>query len=229
MNDEQLMHGIGKGLEVWTLQNMTDGAILLCFVALALIGGRAYLEHARRRLSLRVATELWDLTSDYLADAVLLVVVLIGLFVTNPDIMADIKIALPWVPIAFVLAGVALVLRTCHNGRAVASRSWWVALVCLGLGCLSAWFGFTFVMEAATGEYFEIGQAPAIWANLQHMRSDFNHPLALSTFFWAAPALALLFGWAIVAGVYQTLRQEPGAVETRRGRTTDVGSGEIKE
>jgi hypothetical protein len=47
------------------------------------------------------------------------------------------------------------------------------------------------------------------------MRSDFNHPLALTTFFWAAPALVLMFGWAIFAGILRTLAPQGRAASTR--------------
>jgi hypothetical protein len=175
------------------------------FVTLALLAGRGYLEGVRGRLSLRVASEIWDVVSDYGADLLLLAIVLIGLMVVNPDVMADIKVALPWVPLAFILAGVALAIRAYHGGRVVGSPAWWAALVLVVVGCASAWFGFTFVMEAAGHEYLE-RHPSAFWETLRNMRSDLSPELNMATFLWAGPALALVFLWMMLASVVATVR-----------------------
>ncbi len=49
MNGEELEVSIRKALEVWTLQNLCDAAIVLLFVALALVAGRGYLERVPPR------------------------------------------------------------------------------------------------------------------------------------------------------------------------------------
>ena len=205
MNSEELEVSIRKALEVWTLQNLCDAAIVLLFVALALVAGRGYLEGIRARLSLRVAGEVWDVLTDYGPDVLLFGIVLVGLMIVNPDIMADIKVGLPWVPLAFVLAGAALVIRVFHGGRMVGSPSWWAALALLVVGCAAAWFGFTFVMEAAGHEYLD-RHPSAMWEALRNMRSDLNPDFNMTTFLWAGPALALVFLWAVVAGVVGTVR-----------------------
>jgi hypothetical protein len=123
------------------------------------------------------------------------------------DIMADIKIGLPWVPLAFVLMTVALVVRLFHGGGVVGSRAWCVALVLLALGCVANWFGFTFVMEGAGDEYLELHpEAKSFWSAMENMRSNKNPNLAMATFVWAAPALALTFVWAVVAGAIRSVR-----------------------
>jgi hypothetical protein len=169
---EDLTHSIQKGLEVWSLQNVCDAAILLSFVILALVAGRAYLETLKNRLTLRVATEVWEAGTDLGLDMLLFAVVLVGLFVINPDIMADIKIALPWVPLAFVLMAVVLVIRVCYGGREVGSRAWWAAVTLLALAGLANWFGFTFVMEAAGEEYLALHPNAQVWVALSRLRSD---------------------------------------------------------
>ena len=64
MNTEQSITAIKKALEVWSLQNLCDGAIMLTFLALALVAARGYLEGLKARLSLRVAIETWDTLID---------------------------------------------------------------------------------------------------------------------------------------------------------------------
>jgi hypothetical protein len=205
MNAEQLPRAIYKGLEIWSLQSLCDVAIMMSFAILALVAGRAHLDKLKRGLTLRVASEVWETGADLLVDVLLFGVVLAGLFFINPDIMADIKIGVPWVPLAMVLLAVALVLRACHGGRVIGSTAWWVAFVLIVLACAANWFGFTFVMEAAGDEYIK-DKTQSLWPVLQRMRSDKNPELALLTFQLANPALVLVFLWGIIAGVIQTRR-----------------------
>ena len=210
MQPEELGHAINKGLEFWSLQIVADAAIMSSFVVLAMVAGRCYLENVRRRLTLRVAAEVWEAGTDLLVDVLMGFVALVGLFIVNPDIMADIKIGLPWVPLAMVLMAVALVIRAFHGGRVFGSTAWWIVLGLVAVACAANWFGFTFVMEAA-GEGYLKGHEGSVWPALQRMRSDFNPDLAMATFQWANPALVLVFIWAVVAGVVRSCRtrQQP--------------------
>jgi len=212
MQAEELGHAINKGLEFWSLQCLTDAAIMLSFVILAMVAGRCYLEDVRRRLTLRVAAEVWSASTDLLIDVLMGFVALVGLFITNPDILADIKIGLPWVPLAMVLMAVALVIRAFHGGRVVASTAWWIVFGLVVVACAANWFGFTFVMEAA-GEGYLKNHSGSVWPTLQRMRSDFNPDLAMATFQWVNPALLLVFLWAVVTGAVRSCRarQEPKA------------------
>jgi hypothetical protein len=204
---EQLTQGIGKALEIWTLQNACDLAILAGFAVLGLFAGRAYLESLKSRLTLRVATELWGSLTDLSVDVLLVGIALVALFVTNMDIMADIKIALPFVPLGFLLLSVALVVRLFHGGSVVGSRAWVVVLVLLTLGCLANWFGFTFVMEGAGDEYVDLHpDSRLLWEGLEHLRSNKNPDLAMATFVWACPGLLLVFGWAVVVGAIRSVQ-----------------------
>ena len=205
MQPEELGHAINKGLEFWSLQCLCDAAIMASFVILAMVAGRCYLEDVRRRLTLRVAAEVWEAGTDLLIDALMGFVALVGLFIINPDILADIKIGLPWVPLAMVLIAVALVIRAFHGGRAVGSTAWWIVLGLMVVACATNWFGFTFVMEAA-GEGYLKGHGASVWPTLQRMRSDFNPDLAMATFQWANPALLLVFLWAVVTGAVRSCR-----------------------
>jgi hypothetical protein len=205
MQPEGLGHAINKGREFWSLQCLSDAAIMLSFVILAMVAGRCYLEDVRRRLTLRVAVEVWETGSDLLIDVLMGCVALVGLFIINPDILADIKIGLPWVPLAMVLIAIALVIRAFHGGRVVASTAWKIVLGLMVVACAANWFGFTFVMEAA-GEGYLKGHGDSVWPKLQRMRSDFNPDLAMATFQWAHPALLLVFLWAVVTGAVRSCR-----------------------
>ena len=208
MNSKELEHGINKALEVWSIQSLCDIAIMLTFVILALVVGRAYLENIRNRFTLRITAEVLDIGSDLLIDVWLGFVTLVGLFIINPDIMSDIKVGLPWVPLAMVLTAAALVVRVWHGGRQPGSSAWWVVFVLLATACVSNWFGFTFVMEAAGEEYLKPNE-PSIWLLLQQMRSDFNPSLAMTTFLWANPAMVLILAWGAIVGAKRSSRCRP--------------------
>ena len=205
MNTEQTITALRKGLEMWTLQNLCDGGIMLGFVILGLVAARGYFEALKARLTLRVAVEAWETFIDLGADFLLLVAFLIGLFVSNTDIMADIKVAVPWVPLAFLLMGAALIVRAFYGGHRPGCRAWWVALGLIGLGCLLNWFGFTFVMEAPGDEYLHLPFADALIA-LARMRSNENPGLAMTTFLCLGPLFAVEFVWATLAAALQTRR-----------------------
>jgi len=217
MDTEQSITAMRKALEMWTLQNLCDGAVMLGFVVLALVAARGYLETLKARLSLRVAIEAWETFVDFGADLLLLSAALVGLFVTNLDIMADIKVAVPWVPLGLWLMGVALILRAFHGGHVPGSRAWWTALGLIAAGCVLNWFGFTFVMEAPGDEYVHLPLGETL-ISLEKMRSNENPGLTMITFFGMAPLYALEFAWAMIAASLQTRQWLK-----RRGNTADAG------
>lgn len=203
MNEEQLIVGMRKALEIWTLQNLCNGAIMLGFLVLALVAGRGYLEVLKTRLSLRVAIEAWETAVDMGVDILLLFLVIVGLFITNPDILADIKVAVPWVPLALLLMGAALIVRAFYGGHAPGSSSWWTAFGLITIACVLNWFGFTFVMEAPGHEYVKLPFADTLMS-LRNMRSNANPSLSMTTFLWMAPLFALEFAWGLFAALRHT-------------------------
>jgi hypothetical protein len=110
-------HDIAKALEVWALQNLLDFSILLGIVAAGLAIVQGYYRALEGQLTLRVSIELWRVFTVLAVDVLLVAVVVVGYLVLNPDIMADIKIAIPFNPVATILFAVALVLRLFHGGH----------------------------------------------------------------------------------------------------------------
>ncbi len=122
-----------KALEIWTAQTICDLGILLSVVTLLLHIGRAYFERILGRLTLRVAADLWWLLYIALRDATLFVAVLFGFWGLNLDLMADIKIALPFVPLGTVVLAGALWLKVFGNAEDLNRRYRAVTLlVCCG-------------------------------------------------------------------------------------------------
>ena len=200
------LHDITKALEVWTLQNLFNASILLGLLACGLVLIQNYYRALEQHLSLRVSIELWRVTTVVLADLLLALTVVIGYVVLNPDILADIKIAVPFCPLATVLFAVALGLRLFHGGHQVASqnylRSLYLMLAANGLNV----FGFTFVMEAASGEYLALHPSP-FWSYLKtQLRSNAvpaGLELAQLTFWICFPLLLIVMIW----GVWSAVRQ----------------------
>lgn len=216
MTAEQLNEAVRKALEEWTLQNTVDGAIIAGFLTLGIIAGRAYLEETKNKLSLRVAIEAWEVLIDFVADLLLLAATIIGLMTINPDIFADVKMALPFCPIAFILLAAALVIRLFHGGSKLLSPAWILATGLIALACLLNWFGFTFVMEAAGHEWLDNHPSPT-WEALRSMRSNLNPELSMTTFLWAHPAMVAILAWAVAAGLIRTSQLFSSGRDARQG------------
>jgi len=126
----------------------------------------------------------------FVRDGALVFSFLFGLILINPDIMADIKLAVPFLPLGTVLLGAALLVKMGFdiqkNRRA--NVAFTVILAC---AVLLEYFGFTFVMEAAPSEW--LSQVAPFWGQLRMMRSNLNPQLAMTTFWVVLPMIGVLF------------------------------------
>ncbi|MDQ7826841.1 MAG: hypothetical protein RDV48_28845 [Candidatus Eremiobacteraeota bacterium] len=186
---------IHKALEIWTLQTLLDVSIVLGMAAMALALVQQYYRSLEKLLTLRVSIEVWKVTTTLVVDVLLAVVVAAGYLVLNPDIMADIKIALPFVPAATILFAIALVLRLFHGGHHLSHKNFLTSLWCMFLANILNIVGFTFVMEAPAKEYLQAHPSP-FWIFLKtQLRSNVNLELSQLTFLVAFPLLILVFLW----------------------------------
>ncbi len=227
-------HAIIKALEVWTLQNLLNFSILLGLLALLLVLIQEYYRSLEKLLSLRVTIELWRVLTVLLVDVLLTFTVLIGYIVLNPDIMADIKMAVPFQPLATVLFAVALVLRVFHQGQQPGHPNFLRALYCLATANLLNVIGFTFIMEAPGEEYLELHPSP-FWEYVKaHFRSNASpHGLELAqwSFYVCFPVLLLVFLWAFYSSVSKlkaaTKEAATETAETTRVTATTAMAGTI--
>ncbi len=211
----------GKDLEVWTLQTLCDTAILMSITTFVLHTGRGYFERTVRQLQGKMAEEIWWVTYLLLRDASLFAGVLIGFMLLNPDIMADIKIAVPFVPLATVLmawAGLVKLTSRGQNDNASHQRATTLLAAAAGLNTL----GYTLVMEGPdVGEY---GHAKcALWQMLRSLKSNTNHDLAIWSFYIGFTAVVVL----VIAFVLKSRRPQPAEespLPYRRGPTPPGGS-----
>ncbi len=203
-------HEIEKALEIWTLQNLVNFSILLGILAFGLSLIRQYYRAIEQNLTLRVSIEIWNAFAILIVDILLVIVVLIGFIVLNPDIMADIKIALPFYPVATILFAIALFLRLFHEGHKVSHPNFmkavWIMFVANGMNII----GFVFVMEAPAGEY--LANHPSLfWTFLKtHLRSNAQpHGLEFAqlTFYICFPLLILVFLWGFKSALDQLKKE----------------------
>jgi hypothetical protein len=197
-------HDIAKALEVWTLQNLLNISIVIGVLAAGLALVQDYYSVLEKQLSLRVSIELWRLFTVLAVDILLAIVVLIGVLVLNPDIMADIKMAVPFYPVAVILLSVALVLRLFHGGHDIASPNGMRSLYLMFVANVVNIVGFTFVAEAPSGEY--LARHPSFfWEYVKsHLRSNADpHGLELTqiTFYVCFPILVAVFVWGFLSGL----------------------------
>ena len=199
---------ITKALEIWTLQNLLNLSITLGILATGLAMIQSYYDALEKRLSLRVSIELWRIFTVLLVDLLLAFAVLIGYLMLNPDIMSDVKMAVPFFPAATVLFAVALVLRLFHGGHEIASKNHLRSLYLMLAGCLVNIVGFTLVMEGAGEEY--LGAHPfdaRFWIFLRtYLRSNTDPDgimLSQAVFYVCFPILLAVLAWGVRSGLKQ--------------------------
>lgn len=194
-------HIIEKALEVWTLQNLLNFSILAGIIALGLAVVQKYYISLEKHLTLRVSIEIWNVLTILLVDVLLVFVIVVGYIVLNPDIMADIKMAVPFVPIATVLFSIVLVLRLFYGAYKSSNpnflRSVWILFVANIMNIL----GFTFVMEAPSQAYLERHPSP-FWTFLKtQLRSNANLELSQMTFWVCFSLLMVVFIWGFISAI----------------------------
>ncbi len=194
-------HEIAKAMEIWTLQSLLNISIIVGLLALGLIIIQGYYNSLKSYLTLRVSVELWNVFTVLLADIFLVIVVIIGFFVLNPDIMADIKVAVPFVPIATILFAVALILRLFYGGHRQNNPNFRRALWLMFWANLINVIGFSLIMEAPGREYLSIHPSP-FWTFLKSYFRSNSSPYGLetaqTTFYICFPILLGIFIWGFV-------------------------------
>lgn len=176
---EEIM-STGKALEIWTAQTVCDLGILFSIVSFLLHIGRPYFDRILSRFSLRVAADIWWIVYVVLRDGTLFVALLFGLSHLNLDIMSDIKVGLPFVPLGTVALAGALLLKVFSNAEDI-NTSFRRATYLVSVGAFLNTIGYVLVMEGAGEEY------PAaknfFWQWMESLRSNQNPQLATIVFY----------------------------------------------
>ena len=187
-----------KALEIWTAQTLCDLGILLSVISFLLHIGRSYFERILARFTLRVAADIWWVVYVVLRDGTLLFATLFGFWHMNLDIMADIKVGLPFVPLGTVALAGALLIKVFRNAEDV-NRSLRISTWLVTLGAFLNTFGFVFVMEGPGDEYTV--SKSVFWQTVQSWKSDENPQLSTITFYVTFAMLTMMAAFAVAKAV----------------------------
>ncbi len=169
-----------KALEIWTAQTLLDLGILFSIISALLHIGRPYFERILSRMTLRVAADIWWLVYVVLRDGLLFFSVLFILLNVNLDLMADIKVGLPFVPMGMVVLVIALIIKVFRNTEDFNKLSR-VNNYIITFGAFLNYLGYLLVMEAPGNEY-AAAQQP-FWQLMKSMRSNLNPWLSTIVFY----------------------------------------------
>ncbi len=189
-------HAIAKGLEIWTLQTLVDISIIFGLFSLGFIIIQKYFNSLQKFLTLRVSIEIWDIITVILTDLFLALTVIFGFLVLNPDIMADIKIAVPFGAAATVLFAWGLLVRLFYNGHKPSDKNFRFSTWLIFFANLINIIGFSVIMEAPGKEY--LADHPSeFWEFIKaYFRSNsIPHGIEIAqiTFYIFFPVLLIIF------------------------------------
>lgn len=189
-----------KALEIWTAQTLLNTGILFSIISALLHIGRPYFERILSRMTLRVAADMWWLIYTILRDGLLFFAVLFIFLNVNLDLMADIKVGLPFVPFGMVVLVIALVIKVFRNTEDF-NKLAKINNYIISLGAFLNFLGYVFVMEAPGDEY-AVAKEP-FWIFMKSLRSNLNPSLS-TTVFYATYFLLMII---ITAALYSFSRQ----------------------
>ncbi len=191
---------VGKDLEVWSLMSFVELALLLLILGYVMHLARAYFRRTMDQFRIRLSGENWAIIFILVRDVALFLAFAIGLLYINPDIMSDIKLAVPFMPLGTLFLGIALLIKLGWDIEGSKSAYRWFSIF-LTIAVALQYFGFTFVMEAAPEEWFE--KVSPVWKSLRAMRSNLNPELSMWTFYTVFPLIVIL----LAAMIYMALKK----------------------
>lgn len=169
-----------KALEIWAAQTLLDLGILFSIISALLHIGRPYFERILCRMTLRVAADMWWLIYIILKDGLLLFSVLFIFFNINLDLMADIKVGLPFVPFGMVVLVIVLIVKVFRNTED-SNKSAKINNYIISFGALLNMLGYVLVMEAPGDEY--AASKEPFWMFMKSLRSNLNPSLSTVVFY----------------------------------------------
>ena len=200
MNAENLTGAVTKSLELWTIVTLYDIALILMLLAIILHFAQGYFSESLGKFKFRVSKENWSILFFLIRDFSLFASFGISVILINPDMFADVKLPMPFFPLATVLLGIALIFKL--RGRLYKDSSHErLFVVFLIAAAVVQYLGFVLVMESAPVEWISGGYASGFWLSLTNLRSNLNPALSMWSFLISFPLLLIIFFIMIAAGV----------------------------
>jgi hypothetical protein len=129
------------------------------------------------------------------------------------DLMADIKIGWPFVPLGTVFLAAALVWKVFKNTEDV-NLAFRISTWLVAIGAFLNTLGYVLVMEAP-GEEYAVAKT-GFWQTMVSWRSNANPEFAAVTFYVCFSALAIIAGVAFVMAIRLYNRSAKGVEEDVR-------------
>jgi len=183
-----------KALEIWTAQTLLDLGILFSIISALLHLGRPYFERILSRMTLRVAADVWWLIYIILRDGLLFFAVLFILLNVNLDLMADIKVGLPFVPFGMVVLVISLIIKVFRNTEDF-NKLAKINNYIITLGAFLNFLGYLLIMEAPGDEYAAAKEP--FWMFMKSLRSNLNPWLSTVVFYITFGLLIITLGVAL--------------------------------
>lgn len=200
MNTENITEGISKGLELWTIVTLYDIGLILLLLAIILHFSSGYFAESLGKFKFRVSKENWSILFFLIRDYSLFAAFGISVVLINPDMFADVKLPMPFFPLATVLLGIALIFKL--QGRLYKDPSQErLFTIFLLATAIVQYLGFVLVMEAAPTEWISSGHASEFWMSLRLLRSNLNPALSMWSFVLSFLSLLVIFILMIRAGL----------------------------
>jgi len=199
-----------KALEIWTAQTLLDLGILFSIISALLHIGRPYFERILSRMTLRVAADIWWLLYIILRDGLLFFAVLFIFLNVNLDLMADIKIGLPFVPFGMVILVISLIIKVFRNTEDF-NKLAKINNYIITLGAFFNFLGYLLIMEAPGDEYAAAKEP--FWMFMKSLRSNLNPWLSTVVFYITFGLLIITLGVALYYFSKQFKVKEEGDVQ----------------
>ena len=192
---------ISKSLEIWSIISTYNIALILLLLGALLHLAKGFYLDSRRYYRFNVSRDNWSILLNLIKDFSLFGTYGISLLLINPDMMADVKLPVPFFPLGIIFLGIALIYKT-RGDMTQNPKSQKMFALFLILAVVTEYLGFILVTEAAPEEWVKEGFAGNFWLRLRNLRSNLNPVLTMRTFLLSFPALLIITGIMI----YQAMR-----------------------
>jgi hypothetical protein len=190
-----------SGGSVWLETTIAVALVFVTAMAFSLQIARGYFIRNLEKFTLRLGADIWWLGYIMIRDALIFMSFIMGLMVFFPGTFLDYPIAVPFMPAAVVLFGVALVTKLYFD--ADENRNAFRAVTLLVFGGTLLWiFGVVFITEtplALSTLPAGVSGSSGMWYSIYNtFSSTSNLGLAMQSFYACFAALGVvgIFGFA---------------------------------
>lgn len=194
-------NGLVAGGSIWLETTIAVAMVFVTAMAFSLQIARGYFLRTLEKFTLRLGADIWWLAYVLIRDALIFMSFVMGLLVFFPGTFQDYDIAVPFMPVAVVLFGVALVTKLYFD--ADESRNAFRAVTLLVFAGTALWiFGTVFVTEtplALATLPSGVSSTNGFWYSIYNtFSSRVNVGLSMATFdvTFAALGVIALVGFA---------------------------------